>query len=101
MATDIRYWSTETYDGFANYETLNASLWISKDEFLYNTARACVQFAEGETPWSKFVRCMTEGQIGRFLGATGDGVKWDDPAIDSAAMNRWIVELNDEAELAD
>ena len=44
---------------------------------------------------------MTEGQIGRFIGATGDGVKWNDTAIDSATMNRRIIELNDEAELAD
>ena len=101
MATDIRHFSTETYNGFANYETWNVALWIGNDEFLYNTARACVRFAEGENPWIKFVRCMTDGIIGRFMGETGDGVKWNDPAIDSAAMSRWIVELNDEAELAD
>ena len=101
MTTDIRHFSTETHNGFSNYETWNAALWIYNDEFLYNTARACVRFAEGETPWIKFVRCMTEGQIGRFIGATGDGVKWNDTAIDSATMNRRIIELNDEAELAD
>jgi hypothetical protein len=66
---------------------------VQNDEFLYNTARACVQFAEGESPWSKFVRCMTDGQIGRFLGATGDGVKWNDPAIDAAEMDEMMAEL--------
>jgi len=101
MTTDIRHFSTETCNGFANYETFNVALWIGKDEFLYDTARACVRFAEGETPWDKFVRCMTEGQIGRMLGETADGVAWNDPAIDSAAINRWIIELNDDAELAD
>ena len=40
-------------NGWANYETWNAALWIGNDEFLYNTARACVEFAEGENPWVK------------------------------------------------
>jgi hypothetical protein len=80
-------------NGWANYETWNASLWIGNDEFLYNTARACVQFAEGESPWTKFVRCMTDGQIGRFLGATGDGVRWDNPAIDADEMAEMMAEL--------
>ena len=80
-------------NGWANYETWNASLWMQNDEFLYNTARACVQFAEGESPWTKFVRCMTEGQIGRHIGSTGDGVAWNDPAIDAAEMDEMMAEL--------
>jgi hypothetical protein len=36
---------------------------------------------------------MTDGQIGRFLGATGDGVKWNDPAIDADEMNEMMAEL--------
>ena len=86
--------SDTTYNGWANYETWNASLWIGNDEFLYNTAMACVKYAEGETPWTKFVRCMTEGQIGHFIGETGDGVRWDNPAIDAAEMNEMMTELS-------
>ena len=60
-----------TFQGWANWETWNAALWIGNDEFLYNTAKACVTFREGlETPWDKFVRCMTDGQIGRHLIST-------------------------------
>jgi len=84
---------TDTYNGWANYETWNASLWIGNDEFLYNTAKACVTYAEGETPWDKFIRCMTEGQIGRFIGETGDGVRWDDPAINATEMNEMMADL--------
>ena len=81
-------------NGWANYETWNASLWIQNDEFLYNTAKACVEFAaEGENPWTKFVRCMTEGQIGRHLITTGDGVAWNDPAIDAAEMLDLMLDL--------
>jgi len=76
-----------SYNGWANYETWNAALWIGNDEFLYNTAKACVEYCgDNETPWEKFVRCMMDGQIGRMLGATGDGVAWNDPKIDAAEM---------------
>jgi hypothetical protein len=81
-------------NGYANYETWNAALWIGNDEFLYNTAKACVEYCgDSETPWEKFVRCMMEGMIGRFLGATGDGVAWNDPAIDAAEMVALMVDL--------
>ena len=81
-------------NGYANYETWNASLWVQNDEFLYNTAKACVEFCSDDvTPWDKFVRCMMEGQIGRMLGATGDGVAWDHPEIDAAKMNDILATL--------
>ena len=83
-----------TYNGYSNYETWNAALYILNDEFLYNTARACVDFCgEGDTPWAKFVRCMTEGQIGRFLGATPDGVAWNSDEIDARQMGRLMADL--------
>ena len=86
--------ANETYNGWANYETWNASLWINNDQFLYNTAKACVEYCDdNETPWDKFVRCMMEGQIGRFLGTTGDGVSWDDYHIDKNEMNDCLYEL--------
>ena len=81
-------------NGYPNYETWNAALWIQNDEFLYNTAKACVEFAaEGESPWWKFVRCMTNGQIGRHLVTTGDGVRWDDPAINPCTMGALFEDL--------
>ena len=81
-------------NGYANYETWNAALWIGNDEFLYNTALACVEFcANWETPWEKFQRCMMEGQIGRHLGATGDGVASNDPAINQCEMGALFEEL--------
>ena len=84
----------ETYNGWTNYETWNAALWIGNDEFLYNTAKACVEFcSDDETPWAKFVRCMTDGQIGRHLVTTGDGVRWDDEAIDAEEMLEMMQEL--------
>ena len=96
MTTDIRHFSTQTYNGWANYETWNAALWMNNDEFLYNTAKACVRFSEpNESPYSKFVRCMTDGQIGRHLVTTGDDVSWADPAIDRVEMDSMMEGLID------
>ena len=88
--------TSETYNGWANYETWNASLWIGNDEFLYNTAKACVTYCDSnETPHDKFVRSMMDGTIGKFLQKTGDDVAWNDPAIDYDEMNEMMKELVD------
>jgi len=82
--------TAETYNGWANYETWNASLWISNDEILYNTAKACVKYAElNESPYEKFIRCMEN--ISNC--ATGDGVNWDDDNIDQTEMIEMMAEL--------
>jgi len=39
------------------------------------------------------VRCMMDGQIGRHLETTGDGVAWNDPAIDAAEMEDMMTDL--------
>ena len=38
---------------------------------------------------------MMEGMIGRMLGETADGVKWNDPAINYDEMNEMMKELVD------
>ena len=81
---------TETYNGWANYETWNAALWIGNDRFLYNTAKACVEFCEtNDTPWAAFQRCMDN--CARTM--TGDDVAWTDPAIDADEMNEMMADL--------
>ena len=97
MTTTFQTNLTDTsYNGYVNYETWNVALYIQNDEFLYNTAKACVEYCgENETPYDKFVRCMMEGQIGRFLGSTGDSVRWDDDNIDRDKINEMMEELMD------
>ena len=79
-----------SYNGWSNYETWNASLWIGNDEFLYNTAKACVKFCnEDDTPYEKFVRSMNNcGGV-----ATADGIMWSDPKINTVEMNEMMEEL--------
>jgi len=79
-----------SYNGWTNYETWNASLWMGNDEFLYNTAIACVRYCESnDTPYDAFVRCM----LNCGAETTGDGVKWDDVNINSVEMNEMMEEL--------
>jgi len=88
--------SATTYNGYTNYETWNAALWIQNDEFLYNTAKAIVEFAEPDcTPtgnWWRFQRCMKNGQ--RFT--TGDGVRWDSAKINDFQMGALFEEFAEE-----
>ena len=71
-----------TYNGYANYETWNASLWIANDRLIYHTARNCYSY-------QNFVREMK----GMGSTETGDGVRWDSVEIDDDEMDEVLAEL--------
>jgi len=71
----------ETYNGWANYETWNVSLWIGNDEYLYKCARKCYSYKH-------FVDYMMFND-----GTTPDGVKWNDSKLDIAALNEMLTEF--------
>lgn len=82
--------ATETYNGWANYETWNVALWIQNDEFLYNTAKACVEYAnEGECPYVKFIRCAVNG----CYESTRDGVEYGDSRVNRAEIVDMMTDL--------
>lgn len=90
MNTTQTQMTVETYNGWENYETWNVSLWIGNDEFLYNTAKACVTYCEtSDTPYDAFIRCMNNCE--RFT--TGDDIRWDDSAINHTEMNEMMLEF--------
>ena len=70
----------KTYNGWTDYETWNAALWIGNDEGLYNFARNCRDYTQ-------FMDFMNE--IGS--DKTPDGVKWAD--ADLTEMNEMMEEL--------
>ena len=86
IATEIQMETPtwENYNGWANYETWNVSLWINNTRGLYEVATRC-------GPYARFVEYMHEEQIFE----TGDGVKWDDPKLDLEELDEMIDELWD------
>ena len=78
------------YNGWTNRATWNVALWIGNDQFLYNTARACVEYKEeNETPYDKFIRCMLNCEN----DTTGDNIRWDDETINRDEINDMMLEL--------
>jgi len=73
---------TETYNGWANWETWNAALWIGNDEFLYSIAKRAYS-------WRNCVGLLQ--QYG--YTETGDDLRFDDVNIDEDEMNEMLEDL--------
>ena len=80
--------SAQTYNGWANYETWNVTLWMQNDVGLYELARQVARF--GGT-YQDFVVSMEESG----LLTTPDGVAWDDVNINGIEVNETIKEMYD------
>lgn len=77
----------QTYNGWKNYETWNVALWIGNDEGLHATA------IESGT-YKHFANYMKEysNEFNRPC-ETPDGVRWDDPCLDTDSLNQLIKEI--------
>ena len=73
----------DSMNGWANWETWCASLWISNDEMLYRTARIY-----GHSGYDHLIPYLQA-----FGETNGDGLRWDDPAIDRAEMDEMLQDL--------
>ena len=81
--------SAQTYNGWANYETWNVTLWIGNDWGLYQLALDVVR--DGGA-YGNFVKILQDN-----CGATHtpDDVAWDDVNIDGIEVNDFLAELID------
>ena len=73
-----------TYNGWANYETWNVSLWIGNDEGLYEWAREYRHHG-----YQAFAEALKE--IGSY--ETPDGVAWTDSGLDYDRLDEMMEEL--------
>ena len=71
-----------TYNGWSNYETWNASLWLGNDEFLYSIARRAYS-------WQN---CVEQLKL-YGITETADGVAYASIDIDVAEMEEMLSEL--------
>jgi hypothetical protein len=70
-----------TYNGWTNYETWNVALWINNYQGLYDVAQECGSYED-------FV-----DYIGEFMTQTPDGVKFNDPAVNSIELNADVFDF--------
>ena len=75
---------SNTYNGWANYETWNVSLWIGNDEGLYDMARDYRRHG-----YKAFAESIKE--FGSY--ETPDGVAWTDSALDYDRLDEMMAEL--------
>ena len=74
---------SKSYNGYANYETWNAALWIQNDYGLYRTALQCRDYAE-------FQELMID-DLG--MSCTPDGVLWNDRELNHIELDEVIANL--------
>ena len=74
---------SKSYNGYANYETWNAALWIQNDYGLYRTALQCEDYAE-------FQELMID-DFGK--SCTPDGVLWNDRELNHIELDEVIANL--------
>ena len=75
-------------NGWKNYETWNASLWMQNDELMYLAAKVIAR-REGRYPYQEW--CAYMESVGKQ--STPDGVRWMDGRIDEDEMNEMMAEL--------
>lgn len=73
-------------NGWSNWATWNAALWIQNDEGLYEAA---LQYQNEKFPYREFVTELAECGITE----TPDGVSWDDQSLNVNELNEMIREL--------
>lgn len=78
-----------SYNGWKNYETWNVALWMNNDEGLYELVQIV---ANMEGDYDSFASIMLN-DFG--TETTPDGVTWDHPTLDYAALTQAIYETID------
>jgi len=78
---------SESYNGWANYETWNVALWIQNDEGMYQYAKRYKRIRNA--PYLTLAENLRLNGIEK----TPDGVSYRDSNLDRQALNAMIREL--------
>lgn len=78
---------SESYNGWANYETWNVALWIQNDEGMYQYAKRYKRIKNA--PYLTLVKNLRLNGIEK----TPDGVSYLDSNLDRQALNEMIRSL--------
>ena len=73
---------TETYNGWANYETWNVALWLQNDFNLHYLCREMGNYVD------TIDILNDEGMV-----ATPDGVRYDDPKVNAIQLNSEVFDF--------
>ena len=84
--------NTQTYNGWANYETWNVTLWIGNDWGLYQLA--CDVVRDGGN-YQDLINVIKSNLGAAWSAKTPDNVAWDDVNIDGIEVNEFLAELID------
>ena len=79
--------SAQTYNGWANYETWNVTLWIGNDWGLYQLACDVVRYG------GTYVDLINAILLNCGATKTPDGVAYNDAKIDLRAVNNFLADL--------
>jgi hypothetical protein len=90
--------TTTKYNGWANYETWNVSIWASSTEFLYALARTSEdyrQFVELVKMFANDIRndyYVRFNTVHDFAKGTPDGISWNSPRLNVKELDAMIKE---------
>ena len=76
------------YNGYANWETWNISLWLNNDEPVYRDIAAFMRSYTGATPYRDYLR-----HAGLEGATTPDGAAYLDPAVDYDELDEIFREI--------
>ena len=85
-----------SYNGWTNYETWNAALWIDNDRFYYD-----LMMMPSTKTFDDFLKKIKSNIYNNldanwdYKNFTGDNVSWDDPKINIEEINEKIIELKE------
>ena len=77
-----------TYEGWANYQTWDAALWLNNEYALYQMMVSYVK-ANDRPDYDHFIRSINRDTV----------AKWTNPEIDRSEMNDMLMELKQELEM--